>query len=189
MGNGASRGPRRGSTPASSPLSSRWCRCGSPSSTAASVVARARRARARLRRRCAARRPGSRVVLVARAGRGLHLPRLGGRIAVLARCAAACAAPLCRDADAGGRRAPAHRRRAARRARALQRPTLSSLEALAYLIVVGSLIGFTAYTWLLRNARMSLVGTYAFVNPVVAVLLGWAFNNETLSCGRWSRDR
>jgi drug/metabolite transporter (DMT)-like permease len=62
----------------------------------------------------------------------------------------------------------------------LQRPTLSSVEALAYLIVVGSLIGFTAYTWLLRNARMSLIGTYAFVNPVVAVLLGWAFNNETL---------
>lgn len=63
----------------------------------------------------------------------------------------------------------------------LQRPTLSLVEALAYLIVVGSLVGFTAYTWLLRNARMSLIGTYAFVNPVVAVLLGWAFNNETLS--------
>jgi drug/metabolite transporter (DMT)-like permease len=63
----------------------------------------------------------------------------------------------------------------------LQRPTLSSVEALAYLILVGSLIGFTAYTWLVRNARMSLIGTYAFVNPVVAVLLGWGFNNETLS--------
>lgn len=63
----------------------------------------------------------------------------------------------------------------------LQRPTLSTVEALAYLIVIGSLIGFTAYTWLLRNARMSLVGTYAFVNPVVAVLLGWGFNHEALS--------
>jgi drug/metabolite transporter (DMT)-like permease len=63
----------------------------------------------------------------------------------------------------------------------LQRPTLSAVEALVYLIIVGSLVGFTAYTWLLRNARMSLVGTYAFVNPVVAVLLGWAFNNETLN--------
>jgi drug/metabolite transporter (DMT)-like permease len=63
----------------------------------------------------------------------------------------------------------------------LQRPTLASVEALAYLIVVGSLVGFTAYTWLLRNARMSLIGTYAFVNPVVAVLLGWAFNHELLS--------
>jgi drug/metabolite transporter (DMT)-like permease len=63
----------------------------------------------------------------------------------------------------------------------LQRPTVSAGEALLYLIVVGSLIGFTAYSWLLRNARMSLIGTYAFVNPVVAVLLGWAFNNEGLS--------
>ena len=63
----------------------------------------------------------------------------------------------------------------------LQRPTISLVEALAYLILIGSLIGFTAYSWLLRNARMSLVGTYAFVNPVVAVLLGWAFNHETLS--------
>ena len=62
----------------------------------------------------------------------------------------------------------------------LQRPTLSLVEALSYLIVVGSLVGFTAYSWLLRNARMSLIGTYAFVNPVVAVLLGVAFNNETL---------
>jgi drug/metabolite transporter (DMT)-like permease len=63
----------------------------------------------------------------------------------------------------------------------LQAPTISAAEALLYLIVVGSLIGFTAYSWLLRNARMSLIGTYAFVNPVVAVLLGWAFNNEGLS--------
>jgi drug/metabolite transporter (DMT)-like permease len=63
----------------------------------------------------------------------------------------------------------------------LQRPTLSTAEALLYLILVGSLVGFTAYTWLLRNARMSLIGTYAFVNPVVAVLLGWAFNHEGLS--------
>jgi drug/metabolite transporter (DMT)-like permease len=63
----------------------------------------------------------------------------------------------------------------------LQAPTISLVEALSYLIVIGSLIGFTAYSWLLRHARMSLVGTYAFVNPVVAVLLGWGFNHETLS--------
>ncbi|MEU4832372.1 EamA family transporter [Streptosporangium sp. NPDC023615] len=44
--------------------------------------------------------------------------------------------------------------------------------ALAYLILVGSLIGFTAYVWLLGNAPISLVSTYAYVNPVVAVLLG-----------------
>ncbi|MFI6506051.1 EamA family transporter [Streptosporangium sp. NPDC050855] len=44
--------------------------------------------------------------------------------------------------------------------------------ALIYLILVGSLIGFTAYVWLLGNAPISLVSTYAYVNPVVAVLLG-----------------
>ncbi|MGW4897260.1 EamA family transporter [Kitasatospora sp. NPDC004240] len=44
--------------------------------------------------------------------------------------------------------------------------------ALAYLVLVGSLVGFTAYAWLLRSAPLTLVGTYAYVNPVVAVLLG-----------------
>jgi drug/metabolite transporter (DMT)-like permease len=44
--------------------------------------------------------------------------------------------------------------------------------ALAYLVLVGSLVGFTAYTWLLGNAPISLVSTYAYVNPVVAVFLG-----------------
>jgi drug/metabolite transporter (DMT)-like permease len=47
-----------------------------------------------------------------------------------------------------------------------------SLIAFAYLVVFGSLIAYSAYTWLLQNASVSLVSTYAFVNPVVAVLLG-----------------
>ncbi|MFJ2028264.1 EamA family transporter [Streptosporangium sp. NPDC087985] len=47
-----------------------------------------------------------------------------------------------------------------------------SWAALAYLVVMGSLVGFTAYVWLLGNAPISLVSTYAYVNPVVAVLLG-----------------
>lgn len=47
-----------------------------------------------------------------------------------------------------------------------------SLLALAYLVVFGSLVGFTAYSWLLQHAPVSLVATYAYVNPVVAVLLG-----------------
>jgi drug/metabolite transporter (DMT)-like permease len=63
----------------------------------------------------------------------------------------------------------------------VQQPSVASVGAIAYLVVFGSIIAFTAYVWLLRNARMSLVGTYAFVNPVVAVLLGWAFNDEPLS--------
>jgi len=44
--------------------------------------------------------------------------------------------------------------------------------ALAYLIVFGSLVAFSAYVWLLGNARLSLIATYAYVNPVVAVILG-----------------
>jgi drug/metabolite transporter (DMT)-like permease len=55
-----------------------------------------------------------------------------------------------------------------------------SLAALAYLIVLGSLVGFTAYVWLLRKAPTSLVSTYAYVNPVVAVSLGWAVVNEPI---------
>jgi len=46
------------------------------------------------------------------------------------------------------------------------------MVAFAYLVVFGSLVAFSAYTWLLQNASVSLVSTYAFVNPVVAVLLG-----------------
>jgi len=48
----------------------------------------------------------------------------------------------------------------------------ASLIAFAYLVVFGSLVAFSAYTWLLQNASVSLVATYAFVNPVVAVVLG-----------------
>ena len=48
----------------------------------------------------------------------------------------------------------------------------SSLLAMAYLVVFGSLVAFTAYSWLLQNAPVSLVATYAYVNPVIAVLLG-----------------
>lgn len=47
-----------------------------------------------------------------------------------------------------------------------------SVLAFAYLVVFGSLVAFSAYTWLLQNASVSLVSTYAFVNPVVAVFLG-----------------
>jgi drug/metabolite transporter (DMT)-like permease len=60
-------------------------------------------------------------------------------------------------------------------------PSLGAAAAVAYLVVFGSLIAFTAYTWLLRNAPTSLVGTYAFVNPVVAVLLGTIFLGEPLT--------
>jgi drug/metabolite transporter (DMT)-like permease len=54
----------------------------------------------------------------------------------------------------------------------------ASLLGLLYLIVFGSWVGFTAYLWLLRVARTSLVSTYAYVNPVVAVFLGWLILDE-----------
>lgn len=56
-----------------------------------------------------------------------------------------------------------------------------SLLALAYLIVIGSMLAFNAYAWLLRNAPLSLIGTYAYVNPVVAVALGALFLAEPIS--------
>jgi drug/metabolite transporter (DMT)-like permease len=55
---------------------------------------------------------------------------------------------------------------------ALSGITSRSLLGLAYLILAGSLLGFTSYSWLLRNAPVSLVSTYAYVNPVVAIFLG-----------------
>jgi len=59
--------------------------------------------------------------------------------------------------------------------------TPRSLIALAYLISFGSLIGFTCYVWLMRVSKPSKVATYAFVNPVVAVLLGWMLGGEALT--------
>jgi drug/metabolite transporter (DMT)-like permease len=53
--------------------------------------------------------------------------------------------------------------------------------AFGYLIVAGSLVAYTAYSWLMRNAPTPLVGTFAYVNPVVAVTLGWAVLGEQLS--------
>ncbi|MEZ0395679.1 MAG: EamA family transporter [Anaerolineales bacterium] len=59
--------------------------------------------------------------------------------------------------------------------------SLRSGVGLAYLIVAGSLGGFVAYTWLLRNAPVSLVATYAYVNPLVAILLGNWLAHEPLT--------
>jgi len=56
-----------------------------------------------------------------------------------------------------------------------------SLSAYAYLLFFGSLVGFTAYSFLLRHVTTSSAATYAYVNPVVAVLLGWLFAHEPLT--------
>ncbi len=53
--------------------------------------------------------------------------------------------------------------------------------ALLYLIFVGALVAYTAYSWLMQNAAPSAVSTYAYVNPVVAVLLGWAIAGESMT--------
>lgn len=59
--------------------------------------------------------------------------------------------------------------------------SINSWLALAYLLVFGSLIAFTAYSWLLKNARPAAVATYAYVNPVIAVILGWAIAGESFT--------
>lgn len=56
-----------------------------------------------------------------------------------------------------------------------------SALSLAYLVVFGSLIGFSAYIWLLRVTTPAKASTYAYVNPVVAMILGWALAGEALS--------
>lgn len=56
-----------------------------------------------------------------------------------------------------------------------------SILAFCYLVVFGSLIGFSSYSWLIRVAPPSRVATYAFVNPLVAVLLGWFFASEAVT--------
>jgi drug/metabolite transporter (DMT)-like permease len=61
--------------------------------------------------------------------------------------------------------------------------SLESLAGLLYLIVGGSLVAFTAYLWLLTRVRPALVATYTFVNPIIAVLLGWALLGETIGAG------
>ena len=56
-----------------------------------------------------------------------------------------------------------------------------SWSAFIFLVFVGSIAAFTAYNWLLRNVAISTVATYAFVNPVIAVFLGWAILSEEIT--------
>ena len=60
-----------------------------------------------------------------------------------------------------------------------------SIAGLVYLITIGSIVGFGSYIWLLQNAPISLVATYAYVNPIVAVVLGYFFGNEALEPRTW----
>jgi drug/metabolite transporter (DMT)-like permease len=60
-------------------------------------------------------------------------------------------------------------------------PSFLAIASLAYLIVFGSIVAFTAYFWLLERYSATLVATHTFVNPVVAVILGWAIGGEAMS--------
>ena len=63
----------------------------------------------------------------------------------------------------------------------VQHPTGVAIGALSYLVVMGSLVGFTAYIWLLRHVRPALAGSYAYVNPAIAVVLGALVAGEHFS--------
>jgi drug/metabolite transporter (DMT)-like permease len=56
-----------------------------------------------------------------------------------------------------------------------------SLASFVYLVIIGAVVGYTAYIWLLRHCEPAKVATYAYVNPIVAVLLGALFAGETLT--------
>lgn len=64
---------------------------------------------------------------------------------------------------------------------AVEAITPASVLAIGYLIVAGALVGFSAYLWLMRVSTPSRVSTHAYVNPVVAVLLGWAVAGEAIT--------
>lgn len=59
--------------------------------------------------------------------------------------------------------------------------TVLSLGAFAYLVLIGAIVGYTAYFWLLRNCDPAKVATYAYINPIVAVLLGALFAHESVT--------
>ena len=59
--------------------------------------------------------------------------------------------------------------------------SLDSAAAFVFLILFGSIVAFTAYNWLLQHVAISTVSTYAFVNPVIAVLLGWSILAEEIT--------
>src|SRR2546428_139465 len=59
--------------------------------------------------------------------------------------------------------------------------TTKGLGAIIYLVIFGSILGYSAYSYALRHASATIVGTYAYVNPVIAVLLGWLILSEPVT--------
>ena len=62
-----------------------------------------------------------------------------------------------------------------------QAMSVLSIVSFIYLIIFGSIVAYAAYVWLLKVSTPSKVGTYAFFNPLVAVILGWLFANEPIN--------
>ena len=62
----------------------------------------------------------------------------------------------------------------------LREISAEAVVAFAYLVVPGSIVAYTAFVWLLQNASVSTATTYAYVNPVVALFLGWALVDEQI---------
>jgi drug/metabolite transporter (DMT)-like permease len=60
-------------------------------------------------------------------------------------------------------------------------PNAPGLISLAYLTLVSSCLAYTAYGWLMLNTSPAIIGTYSYVNPAIAALLGWQFLHESLS--------
>ena len=60
-------------------------------------------------------------------------------------------------------------------------PSTASILGWIYLVTFGSIVGYTAYVWLLANAPLGIVSTYAYVNPVVAIILGVLFRGEQVT--------
>lgn len=59
--------------------------------------------------------------------------------------------------------------------------TTEAWQAYLYLVLIGSLVGYTSYSWLSKNAPPRLTATYAYINPIVALFLGWAIGNEAIT--------
>ena len=64
---------------------------------------------------------------------------------------------------------------------ALQNTSISTIWAVGYMIFIGSYVGYLSFMWLVSNAPLSLVSTYAYVNPIVALILGWLFLGEPIT--------
>jgi drug/metabolite transporter (DMT)-like permease len=63
----------------------------------------------------------------------------------------------------------------------IQTPSVRSAVGFAYLVVIGSIVAYTAYAWLLRNVPLQRVATYAYVNPVIAIVLGALLLDEAIT--------